>query len=170
MTLLSLDLSTKRTGYAIFKDKKLITYGYFSATSTDVINRIKKMTVEIKQLIQEHQPKKIIIEEVRPEDEKYGVGNLRTHKVLMWLQAAIEFMVHDDFTNITIEYIYPSEWRKECGIATGRGIKRESLKAADIAFVAKTYQINTDDDQADAICIGHAAVKKSQIGTGINWE
>lgn len=48
MTLLSLDLSTKRTGYAIFKDKKLITYGYFSATSTDVINRIKKMTVEIK--------------------------------------------------------------------------------------------------------------------------
>lgn len=168
MTLLSLDLSTKRTGYAIFKDKKLLLHGYFSATSTDVINRIKKMTVEIKQLIQEYQPKKIIIEEVRPDDEK--MGNLHTHKVLMWLQAAIEFMVHDDFSGTAIEYIYPSEWRKECGIATGRGIKRESLKAADIAFVAKTYQVTTDDDQADAICIGHAAIQRTKISTGINWE
>lgn len=169
MTLLSLDLSTKRTGYAIFKDKKLILHGYFSATSTDVINRIKKMTVEIKQLIQEHQPKKIIIEEVRPDDDRYGTGNLHTHKVLMWLQASIEFMVHDDFSGITIEYIYPSEWRKKCGIATGRGIKRESLKAADIAFVKTTYQITTDDDQADAICIGHAAVQEKYISDGLNW-
>lgn len=170
MTLLSLDLSTKRTGYAIFKDKKLILHGYFSTTSTDVINRIKKMTVEIKQLIQEHQPKKIVIEEVRPDDNTHGVGNLHTHKVLMWLQASIEFMVHDDFTGITIEYLYPSEWRKACGISTGRGLKRESLKAADIAFVANTYQITTDDDQADAICLGHAALQKIQIGNGINWE
>jgi hypothetical protein len=55
-------------------------------------------------------------------------------------------MVHDDFSDITIEYIYPSEWRKKCGITTGRGVKRESLKAADIAFVKTTYQITTDDD------------------------
>lgn len=169
MTLLSLDLSTKRTGYAIFKDKKLLLHGYFSATSTDVINRIKKMTVEIKQLIQEYQPKKIIIEEVRPEDDKYGPGNLHTHKVLMWLQASIEFMVHDDFSGINIEYIYPSEWRKKCGITTGRGVKREALKAADITFVEKTYQILTDDDQADAICIGHAAIQQKIINEGINW-
>ncbi len=85
MTILSLDLSTKRSGYAIFKNKDLITYGYFSESSTDVINRIKKMTVEIKKVIEEHSPEKIIVEEVRPEDDKYGVGNLHTHKVLMWL-------------------------------------------------------------------------------------
>ena len=168
MTLLSLDLSTKRTGYAIFKDKKLILHGYFSATSTDVINRIKKMTVEIKQLIQEHQPKKIIIEEVRPDDDRYGTGNLHTHKVLMWLQASIEFMVHDDFSGITIEYIYPSEWRTLCGIRNGRGIKRESLKEEDINFVKQNYGITVNDDVADAIGIGHAYVNK--LDNKFNWS
>jgi hypothetical protein len=77
----------------------------------------------------------------------------------MWLQAAIAFKVHDDFPKVKIEYVYPSSWRAACGIHTGRGIKRESLKEADIAFAEKTYNLsNLDDDTADAICIGHSYV------------
>jgi hypothetical protein len=72
----------------------------------------------------------------------------------MWLQAAIAFLVHDEFNNLPIEYIYPSSWRAKLGIKNGRGIKRTTLKEADIAFVKEKYNIDVNDDIADAICIG----------------
>ena len=47
------------------------------------------------------------------------------------------------------------------------GIKRTSLKEADIAFVEETFGITVNDDEADAICIGFAHNKKSD--NEINW-
>ena len=64
-------------------------------------------------------------------------------------------MVHDNFPNIIIEYVYPGTWRKTCGIKTGRGVKRDLLKIADIKFVKDNYNIDVNDDVADAICIGY---------------
>ncbi len=50
----------------------------------------------------------IVVEEVKPEGG-YGVGNKKTHKALMYLQAALEFLVHDKYSKtVKIEYIYPS--------------------------------------------------------------
>ena len=168
MKLLSLDLSTKSTGYAVFEDDVLVDYGCIKASSTDVINRIQKIIKEINNVLLKHSNiEKIIVEEVRPENGQYGVGNLRTHKVLMWLQAALEFIIHDNFSSISIEYLYPSEWRKVCGIQTGRGIVREKLKQADIAFVKKVYNIEVNDDIADAIGIGHSYINK--FDNEINW-
>ena len=45
-----------------------------------------------------------------------------------------------------------------CGIKTGAGVRRESLKAKDIAFVKSQFGIIVNDDIADAICIGFSAV------------
>ena len=53
------------------------------------------------------------------------------------------------------------------GIKTGRGIKRASLKEADIAFVEETFGITVNDDEADAICIGFAHNK--EVSNEINW-
>ena len=168
MKILSLDLSTKSTGYAVSEDNLLVVYGCIKASSTDVINRIQKIIKEINNVLLKHSNiKKIIVEEVRPENGQKGVGNLRTHKVLMWLQAALEFLIHDNFASISIEYLYPSEWRKVCGIQTGRGIMREKLKQADIDFVKKIYNIEDNDDIADAIGIGHSYINK--FDNEINW-
>lgn len=112
---------------------------------------------------------KIIVEEVRPEGG-FGVGNLQTHRALMWLQAATAFLIHDDYPHIEIEYIYPSSWRAKLGIKNGRGIKRTTLKEADIAFVKEKYQIDVNDDEADAICIGLAEYSKSDDSNEINWD
>ena len=168
MKILSVDLSTKSTGYAVFEDNILVDYGCIKASSTDVINRIQKIIKEINNVLLKHSNiKKIIVEEVRPENGQKGVGNLRTHKVLMWLQAALEFLIHDNFASISIEYLYPSEWRKVCGIQTGRGIMREKLKQADIDFVKKIYNIEVNDDIADTIGIGHSYINK--FDNEINW-
>lgn len=76
--------------------------------------------------------------------------------MLIYLQAAIEFLVWEKYPKLKITYILPNSWRSKCGIQTGRGIKRETLKAADIAFVKNTYGLNVNDDEADAIGIGHS--------------
>ena len=163
--IMSLDVSTKSTGLAIFDNNKLISYKLITASSPDLIKRIQKITKEIQETIEEY-PKinKLILEEVRPED---SIGlNTNTHRALMWAQAAIAFMVHDNYPKITMDYIYPGTWRKDCGIKTGRGIKREMLKKADIQFVKDNYNLDVNDDIADAICIGYAYQMNN---TGHNW-
>lgn len=75
-------------------------------------------------------------------------------------------MVHDNYKKIDIEYIYPSSWRASIGIKTGRGIKRTTLKQKDIEFVKEKWNLDVNDDEADAICIGFAS--SNQVETEIN--
>ncbi len=160
MNILALDASTHNTGWSIFNNKELKEYGYFSASSIDLIKRIYKMITELNDLLLKNQINIIVLEEVRPELGK----NMQTYKALMYLQAAIIFLVHEHFSSIKVEFINPSEWRKICGIQTGRGIKRKELKQADINFVKEIYDIDVNDDEADAIGIGYAYVSK------IEWD
>lgn len=164
MRILALDASTKSTGLALFEDSNLIDYVCLTASSTDMIKRINKIISALNTFLSKNQVDKIILEEVRPETGK----NLNTYRALMWLQAAINFLVHENYPSIAIEYVYPSAWRAACGIKTGPGRKREELKSADIKFVKDTYGLTVNDDIADAIGIGHAYVNK--LNNEINWE
>lgn len=159
MKILSLDASTKSTGWAVYSNSYLSAYGCITSSSTDLFKRIHKMVDEIKSIIEtenkEEKINKIILEEVRPDDIG-SRSNLATHKALMFLQGAIAMMVHDNFSNIEIEYLYPSEWRKCCKIKTGRGVVRETVKQRDIRFVEETFGLKVNDDIADAIGIGYA--------------
>ena len=164
--ILSLDASTKSTGYAIFDEDKLITYGCISASSQDNIKRINKMKEEIAKLLTEYSNiTTVVIEEVRPD---MGQTIPQTMKVLFWLQAAIAFLIHDEFTTVKLIFTYPSEWRSKCNIATGRGIKREQLKQEDIKFVKNKFNIDVNDDIADAIGIGYAYYVSTN--KELNWE
>lgn len=165
--ILSLDLSTHSSGWSVFDGTKLVDYGCITSSSTDLIKRIYIMKNGIKEILEKYTIDKIIAEEVRPDGTGYGVGNLKTHRALMFLQAALEFLIHDDYAKVKIEYVYPSSWRAACGIQNGRGIKRTSLKELDIKFVKDNYGIEVNDDIADAICIGHSLINK--LNNEINW-
>ena len=93
--ILSIDASTKSSGIAILdSEKNLIYYDCLTASSPDLIKRIKKMTENISKIIKDYpQIEKIILEEVRPDTNVY---NLKTYKALMYLQGAIVTMVHDE--------------------------------------------------------------------------
>ena len=156
MTILSIDASTKSLGLAVFKDGELICYDCLTASSNDLINRIHKIILKLSKVFETFTIDKIVLEEVRPEtEEDRKRQNTNTHRALMWLQAAIAFLAHDVNSKIKIDYLYPSAWRKSCGISNGRGIKRDVLKAASIAFVKEKYGIDVNDDIADAICLGY---------------
>lgn len=163
MTILSLDSSTKSTGFAVFKNGQLVDYGCITSSSTDLFKRIHKMVEEIHNLIIKHSVEKMVLEEVRPDDIG-GRSNLATHKALMFLQGAIAMMIHDNFQKITIDYLYPSEWRKCCAIKTGRGVVRETVKQRDIRFVEETFGLKVNDDIADAIGLGYAFLHPTGCG------
>lgn len=170
MTILSIDASTKSTGWAVYEGASLKDYGCITASSTDLFKRIHKMIDELEQIITKYAVQKIILEEVRP-DEIGSRSNLATHKALMFLQGAIAMMVHDKYSKITIDYLYPSEWRKCCKIKTGRGIVRETVKQRDIRFVEENFGIKVNDDIADAIGLGYAHLHPDeQDNDMIIWE
>ena len=50
MIILSLDLSTKSSGWAVFEDKKLKEYGCITSASTDLVKRIYIMRDGIKEI------------------------------------------------------------------------------------------------------------------------
>ena len=151
MNILSLDLSTKSSGWAYFENGELKDHGCITSASTDLIKRIYIMRDGIAEIL-----------------DKYSVGNTKTHRALMWLQAATAFLIHDNYSAIEIEYIYPSSWRAALGIKNGRGIKRTSLKEQDIEYVKEKYNISVNDDEADAICIGLSQYKEKD-NNEINW-
>ena len=125
MRVLAIDASTKSTGVALFEDTKLIKYACLTASSTDLIKRIQKIIQQLKVFIDNEQIDRIVLEEVRQEN---GIQNVKTHRALMWLQAAIAFLLHETNPKAEIEYVYPSSWRAKCGIKNGRGIRREMAK------------------------------------------
>lgn len=162
MRILSLDLSTRSSGYAIGDDGSLETHGCITASSRDVVKRIIKMRDQLSKLIKNNKIDKIIMEEVRPE------YNSHTNKVLMWLQAVIVVTAYQIDSNIEYEFVGASEWRAALKIKQGRGVKRQALKPQDIQYVENKYNLSVNDDEADAICIFDAYWQK--FNNEINWE
>lgn len=153
MYILALDLSTKASGFAIYEDKKLIDYGCITAASSNLFNRIDKMIEELTKILQKYKFDCVYIEDVFPEDVH---NNRNVFDALKYLQGYVLHLLNDFKLKHT--FYTASKWRAKCGIHTGRGIKRESLKPQDIAFVKKQFGLDVNDDIADAICIGYAAV------------
>ena len=161
MIILALDLSTKQSGYALGMDGELEKHGFISASNNSPIKRIIKMRDQITKILKIYNIKKIIMEQVRPE------YNSHTMKVLMWLQAAIVIAAYEIDPQIQCEFIGASSWRAQLKIKQGRGIKRNQLKPQDIQYVKNKYNIQVNDDEADAICIFDAYWLKQQ---DFNWK
>lgn len=161
--LLTLDLSTKSSGYCIGENEKIKTHGCITATSRDVVKRIIKMRDQIKLLIENNKIDKIVMQEVRLQR-----NNNHTTKVLMWLQAAIVIASYELNPKIELEFVGASTWRSALKMRQGPGIKRTSAKQQDIQYVKNKYNIKVNDDQADAICIFDAYYQQND--NEINWE
>lgn len=154
--LLTIDGSTKSTGYAIFINNELTAHGVLAVSGGLALDRIPRMVKQIEEVVIKYNPTRIVMEEVLPEDVKH---NQKVFKPLMYLQGCVRLMLNKYKKDA--ELVEASHWRKLCGIKTGRGIQREPLKSKDILFVKETYGIQANDDEADAICIGYAALHET---------
>ena len=157
MNLISIDASTHSSGIAIYKHDKLQQTECITASSADLFNRIRVMVDGIKEiLIKNPDLQYVVLEQVRQE----GFINIKTYKALMYLQGCLNMMIHQNFKHLTVQFLYPTEWRKVCKIKQGRGVQRETQKALDIEWVKQNFGIDVNDDIADAVGLGYGYINK----------
>lgn len=148
-TLLALDISTTSTGYAIFKEKELISSGIIVPTG-NAITRIEKIAEKVNELMLEYNPDIIYAEEPEPAFVK---NNIDVYRKLTFAHGAIAIVLNH--YSKEMQLCSSSHWRKQVGIKTGRGITRAQLKPLDIAKANELFNLNTkNDDLADAVLIG----------------
>lgn len=152
-TLLSLDTSTTSTGWAIFKDGEYQESGVIDDFKKvkNGYERLKLMTKELLDSIGQLKPDIIVIE------KDVVFGNMKVIDMLMKIIGAV--YGYCLFNGITYYEFAPSEWRKYVKLqAFGR--KRDEFKKASIKYIKDNLNMDVNDDEADAICIGLAYCKK----------
>ena len=152
--VLALDAATGITGYSIYDDRVLVSYGTYKADATlptdERINNVKKWLVAA---IEEWEPDFVGIENIQL--QKFGPNasqaQVKTFQVLANLQGVLIDTLFE--ASIDHDLVYSSEWRKYCGISEGDQ-HRENKKKAAQEKVKLWYSQDCTQDEADAICIG----------------
>jgi lactococcus phage M3 protein len=141
MKILSLDLSSKSSGYAVLEDGKIIDYGTIKSNDPDYVIRGHYMAEFVRVLFSKYGSFDIVvIEELKV---------LKNQKVLAML-GVIQGMVIRECFNSQVEFVPPTMWRKPYGL---NGKREEAKKKAIQYCKDKGVEVNTDDE-AEAILLG----------------
>lgn len=144
--VMSFDSSTKKTGVAFFVDGQLTNYKLLDYSEIkDTETRIEKMSKAIWNELCIFSPAFVFAEDT------WNARNIATSKLLTEILGVIKGWCIGN--NRDFKKLLPSEWRKYAGINQSKK-KREELKAESIAYVKKKYNIDVNDDVADAITLG----------------
>ena len=110
MKTLSLDMSTRKTGWALYEDKKLMSYGLIESSKENMFERLKEMYLEIQELIKKYKVQNIICEDVPVSMH----SNLQTGKDLCVLQGCILALAF--IYDLHYEFLKPTVWRASLGL------------------------------------------------------
>ena len=166
--VLGLDAATGTTGYSIYDNRELVSYGTYSPDSTlpteERINAVKKW---LKAAIEEWEPDFVGIENIQL--QKFGPNASQAQVKTFQILANLQGVLIDTLFEASIDHdlVYSSEWRKFCGINEGDQ-HRENKKKLAQEKVKTWYNQNCTQDEADAICIGKYFAHKIKINT-VQW-
>ena len=164
MVILGLDMSTQKTGYAIFQDEQLIDYGCFELLSSDEKDwrkRITYMANEISGLMKRYKIDKIYIEDVPP-----IINNSQTVKTLGALQGIVLGVT--SVFDIEVEFIPVETWKTKININLSHSKEynqvKKSLKGNSRALEklkgrVKAYEKKMSIDLAN-----------NKLGTELLWK
>lgn len=141
--ILSLDQSTKLTGWCLMKNNKYDSSGVLPVDDKEeTIERMQLMYKEIVQLIKRVKPDMVLFEDTQ---FQRNYASFRTLSQLQGIIMAYLFELDLPF------YIVPSTaWKSCCHI---KGKKREEQKMNTQKYIKETYGLDVSEDEADAIGI-----------------
>lgn len=155
MKLLSLDQSTKCTGYCVFEDDKLLKFDKIkTGNAFEFIYNLQDMLNAIEQLIIQEKPDKIVFENIQNQASK----NVETFKKLSGLFYGVMLLCEKH--NIPYKTYYSSEWRKIVGFK-GK-MNRTELKQKSKAMIKEKYDVDVIDDISDSILIALAFIESTK--------
>lgn len=153
MRIISLDQSTRCTGYAVFEDGKYIESGVIDMNKSklETDKRSFEMAKEIWKIIKKHNPQEIVIENVQQQSSP--------STVIILARLAGMIIGYAEAHNIHVHILLPSQWRKALGYSQGAKVKRQELKQQSIDYVKNNLGLDLSEDECEAIAEGIAAHK-----------
>ena len=153
MRILSVDQSTRLSGYALFDDSKYVQSGIIDMNKSKLTteDRSFEMAKKIWDIIDIYKPQYLILEGVQQQ------SNPMTMIVLARLAGMI--IGYAAAHNVQVRILLPSQWRKMLGYSQGAKVKRQELKQQSIDYVKANLGLDLPEDESEAVCQGIAAHK-----------
>ena len=151
--VLSLDQSTRVSGWAYFEDGQYVESGIIDMhkSKLETEERSFAMAKEIWKIINKYKPQHLVLEGVQQQ------SNPSTMIILARLAGMV--IGYAEAHNIETHILLPSQWRKQLGYSQGAKVKRQELKQQSIDYVKENFGINVSEDENEAICERVAAHK-----------
>lgn len=161
MKILALDQASRTSGYSVFEDGKLITYGKFTYEDDDFGVRLNKIRHKVNELILQHKVDKLVFEDIQLQNNI--INNVDTFKKL----AEVFGVIYELATELQLsnEAVVASSWKSALGI---KGRDRSAQKKNAQEWVTKTYGVKPTQDECDAICIGMYATLN--VNQSFDWS
>ena len=150
--ILALDAATNDTGYAVYDNDELVSYGVFKTDNLPLENKINQVKKWLLAAIKEWEIDFVGIENIQL--QSFGPNSsqmqVKTFQTLANLQGVLIDAIFESCVDHDLAYAV--EWRKYCGVGEGTG--RENKKKQAQNKVKLWYNQDCTQDEADAICIG----------------
>lgn len=140
MKILSLDISTRSTGYTVFNNGVAVEIGTIGNNSSDFLERGNYMA-EFVRLLREKYGRfdNVVVEELKV---------LKSQKVLVML-GIVQGMILRELRDTPVTFVAPTVWRKHFGLNG----EREKAKKGAISLCKKLYVDVKNDDEAESYLI-----------------
>lgn len=149
LRIVSLDNSTQKVGLSIFDDESLVYYTLLNFRGSNFEDRLLKILDYLEDvIIEEWDVDVLILEDVQFQ------SNYATYKKLSMLLGIL--VVGAMRYGIDVEIVSSNTWRNHYQISKNR----QTAKAEAIELVKTMYQIDVNDDVAEAILLGRYMSEK----------
>ena len=130
--ILALDQSSRTSGYAIFVEGRLETFGHFTIKDEDIGIRLLKIRQQVETLVNKYNITEVIMEDIQ----------LQVFGVIYELLTEMD---------IKVTSALASSWKSKLKI---KSRQRQQQKQEAQELVSTLYSVKATQDEADAICIG----------------
>ena len=153
MRVLSMDQSTRASGYSLFENGEYVCSGMIdmSKSQLNTHERSFEMAKSLWKIIKKYSPEYLIIEDTQQQN------NVRTVITLARLQGMI--IGYAEAHGVKVHILLPSQWRAAMNYSQGPKVKRQELKQQSLDYVKNIHGLVVPEDEAESICINHAAHK-----------
>ena len=153
MRVISLDQSTRVSGWSLFEDGEYVCSGVIdmSKSELETDKRSFEMARRLWTILDSYKPEHLVLENVQQQ------SNPGTMIILARLAGMI--IGYAEAHNINVHILLPSQWRKALGYSQGAKVKRQELKKQSIDYVKNNLGFQLSEDECEAICEGIAAHK-----------
>lgn len=153
--LLALDQASKVTGWAIFEDGELKSYGKISLDDPNTDTRLVQLRQGIQTLVTDYNIDEVIFEDIQQQNNV--ANNVQTFKVLAEVYGVVSELLQE--IQIPHSTVLAASWKSTLGI---KGRTRAEQKKNAQLYVEQNYGIHVIQDIADAVCIGTHHIKKNK--------